>query len=43
MTGLSAALDAAKTGYEVTMVEKEAALGGKAKALAQPAARGGAL
>jgi quinone-modifying oxidoreductase subunit QmoB len=28
ITGMSAALDAAKTGYEVTIVEKEAALGG---------------
>ncbi|MEN8244821.1 MAG: FAD-dependent oxidoreductase [Thermodesulfobacteriota bacterium] len=30
VTGMSAALDAAKTGYEVTIVEKEAALGGHA-------------
>ena len=30
ITGLSAALDAAKTGYEVTIVEKSAALGGYA-------------
>ncbi len=30
ITGISAALDAAKTGYEVTIVEKEAALGGNA-------------
>ncbi|MDX9785646.1 MAG: FAD-dependent oxidoreductase [Desulfobacterales bacterium] len=31
MAGIAAALDAAKTGYEVTIVEKEATLGGKAK------------
>ena len=31
MSGLSAALDAAKTGYEVTIVEKSANLGGKAR------------
>ena len=31
ITGLSAALDAADTGYEVTIVEKEAALGGQSK------------
>jgi quinone-modifying oxidoreductase subunit QmoB len=30
ITGISAAIDAAKTGYEVTIVEKESALGGKA-------------
>ncbi|NNG02191.1 MAG: FAD-dependent oxidoreductase [Desulfobacteraceae bacterium] len=30
MTGMSAALDASATGYEVTIVEKEAALGGHA-------------
>jgi len=30
ITGLSAALDAAKTGYEVVIVEKEGQLGGKA-------------
>jgi quinone-modifying oxidoreductase subunit QmoB len=30
VTGLSAALDAANTGYEVTIVEKEASLGGHA-------------
>ena len=30
MTGISAALDAARTGYEVTIVEKEKQLGGKA-------------
>ncbi|MBC2714842.1 MAG: FAD-dependent oxidoreductase [Desulfobacteraceae bacterium] len=30
VTGMSAALDAAKTGYEVTIVEKEAQLGGNA-------------
>jgi quinone-modifying oxidoreductase subunit QmoB len=30
VTGMSAALDAAKTGYEVTIIEKEAALGGHA-------------
>ncbi len=30
ITGISAALDAAATGYEVTIVEKEAALGGQA-------------
>ena len=30
VTGMSAALDAAKTGYAVTIVEKEAALGGHA-------------
>jgi len=30
ITGISAAIDAAKTGYEVTIVEKEAALGGYA-------------
>ncbi len=33
VTGMSAALDAAKAGYEVTLVEKEAALGGYAKTL----------
>jgi quinone-modifying oxidoreductase subunit QmoB len=31
ITGISAAIDAAKTGYEVTIVEREAVLGGKAK------------
>ena len=31
ITGISAAIDAAKTGYEVTIVEKEATLGGNAK------------
>ena len=31
ITGLSAALDAANTGYEVTIVEKEAVLGGQAR------------
>ena len=31
MTGMAAALDAAAAGYEVTIVEKEKALGGKAK------------
>jgi quinone-modifying oxidoreductase, subunit QmoB len=31
MAGISAAIDAAKVGYDVTLVEKEAALGGKAK------------
>ena len=31
VTGISAAIDAAKTGYEVTIVEKEATLGGNAK------------
>ncbi len=30
ITGISAAIDAAKTGYEVTIVEKEASLGGYA-------------
>ncbi len=30
MTGMAAAVDAAKTGYDVTIVEKEAALGGQA-------------
>ncbi len=30
ITGISAAIDAVKTGYEVTIVEKEAALGGNA-------------
>ena len=30
ITGMSAALDAVKTGYEVTIIEKEAALGGHA-------------
>ncbi len=30
ITGMSAAIDAAKTGYEVTIVEKEASLGGYA-------------
>ena len=30
MTGISAAIDAAKIGYEVTIVEKEASLGGNA-------------
>nr|WP_320016444.1 FAD-dependent oxidoreductase [uncultured Desulfobacter sp.] len=33
VTGMSAALDAAKTGYEVTIVEKTAALGGYAAKL----------
>ncbi len=33
VTGMSAALDAAKAGYEVTIVEKEAALGGYAAKL----------
>lgn len=33
VSGLSAALDAAKAGYEVTLVEKEASLGGYAKTL----------
>ncbi len=33
VTGMSAALDAAKAGYDVTIVEKEAALGGYAKTL----------
>jgi quinone-modifying oxidoreductase subunit QmoB len=31
MTGISAAIEAAKTGYEVTIVEKESSLGGHAK------------
>jgi len=31
VTGISAAIDAAKTGYEVTIVEKESVLGGNAK------------
>jgi len=31
ITGISAAIDAAKTGYDVTIVEKESALGGNAK------------
>ena len=31
ITGISAAIDAAKVGYEVTIVEKESALGGKAR------------
>ncbi|MEJ2102102.1 MAG: FAD-dependent oxidoreductase, partial [Desulfobacterales bacterium] len=31
MTGISAAIDAAKLGYEVTIVEKEASLGGNAR------------
>jgi quinone-modifying oxidoreductase subunit QmoB len=31
ITGISAAIDAAKTGYEVTIVEKESALGGSAR------------
>ncbi|GAG10751.1 unnamed protein product, partial [marine sediment metagenome] len=31
VSGISAAIDAAKTGYEVTIVEKEASLGGNAK------------
>ena len=31
ITGISAAIDAAKTGYEVTIVEKESTLGGNAK------------
>ncbi len=31
MSGMSAALDAASAGYEVTIVEKESALGGKVK------------
>jgi quinone-modifying oxidoreductase subunit QmoB len=30
VTGISAAIDAAKTGYDVTLVEKESALGGNA-------------
>ena len=30
MSGISAAIDAAKTGYEVTIIEKEASLGGNA-------------
>jgi quinone-modifying oxidoreductase subunit QmoB len=30
ITGISAALDAAKAGYDVTVVEKESALGGYA-------------
>ncbi len=34
ITGMAAALDAAKTGYEVTIVEKEGHLGGKAGGLA---------
>jgi quinone-modifying oxidoreductase subunit QmoB len=33
ITGISAALDAAKTGYDVTIVEKEASLGGYAAKL----------
>ena len=33
VTGMSAALDAAKTGFEVTLVEKEASLGGYAAKL----------
>ncbi|MEA1946607.1 MAG: FAD-dependent oxidoreductase [Thermodesulfobacteriota bacterium] len=33
ITGISSALDAAKTGYDVTMVEKEASLGGYASKL----------
>jgi quinone-modifying oxidoreductase, subunit QmoB len=33
VTGMGAALDAAKAGYEVTLVEKEASLGGYAKTL----------
>ncbi|MCP4718695.1 MAG: CoB--CoM heterodisulfide reductase iron-sulfur subunit A family protein, partial [Desulfobacteraceae bacterium] len=33
VTGMAAALDAAKTGYEVTIVEKQAALGGYAAKL----------
>ncbi len=31
ITGISAAIDAAKTGYDVTIVEKESTLGGNAK------------
>jgi quinone-modifying oxidoreductase subunit QmoB len=31
MTGISAAIDAAKAGYEVTIIEKEASLGGNAR------------
>ena len=31
ITGISAAIDAAKTGYEVTIVEKDSTLGGNAK------------
>ena len=31
ITGISAAIDAAKTGYDVTIVEKKSALGGNAK------------
>jgi quinone-modifying oxidoreductase subunit QmoB len=31
ITGISAAIDAAKTGYEVTIVEKQSTLGGNAK------------
>ncbi|MGD8645951.1 MAG: FAD-dependent oxidoreductase, partial [Desulfobacterales bacterium] len=31
VTGISAAIDAAKTGYDVTIVEKKSALGGNAK------------
>ncbi|MDZ7599303.1 MAG: FAD-dependent oxidoreductase [Desulfobacterales bacterium] len=38
ITGMSAALDAAKAGYEVTIVEKEAQLGGHADHMAQTAA-----
>ena len=30
ITGISAAMDAAKTGYDVTIVEKESSLGGYA-------------
>ncbi|MCK7466795.1 MAG: FAD-dependent oxidoreductase [Desulfosudis oleivorans] len=40
ITGISAAIDAAKAGYEVTIVEKEAALGGNAAEVAQAAAHG---
>jgi quinone-modifying oxidoreductase subunit QmoB len=35
ITGISAAIDAAKTGYEVTIVEKQSTLGGNAKAWRQ--------
>jgi len=31
ISGITAAIEAAKTGYEVTIIEKESALGGKAK------------
>jgi quinone-modifying oxidoreductase subunit QmoB len=43
ITGMSAALDAAKTGYAVTIVEKRAELGGHATQLAQTAAHTGPL